>query len=334
MEKIIECVPNVSEGRNKGVIEDLGRVIKKVEGVSLLHIDSNADANRTVYTFAGEPVNVIEAAVELYKQALEKIDMSAHTGTHPRFGAVDVCPFVPIRGVTIEEADIYAKELAEQIGGLGIPVYLYEYSALSPERASLAYLRKGEYEGLRERVGVPEWMPDKGPDIFHSTFGATAIGARKILVAFNISLDTKDISIANQIAGAIRESGVKGKKGVFKKVRAIGWYMEEYGCVQVSINFLDIDVSPVHLVFEEVMHQAAIRGVTVSGSELIGLMPEKVLTEAARYYQSKFYMKGEINAESIAIKRWNLSMHKAFIRGERIIETMLSRLPSSGASPF
>jgi glutamate formiminotransferase/formiminotetrahydrofolate cyclodeaminase len=286
MGRIIECVPNVSEGRDKAVISKLASSIVSVKGVKLLHTDIGKSANRTVFTFAGPPEMVVESAFELIKTSSLFIDMSRHSGTHPRIGAVDVCPLVPISGISMEETIVFADILARKVGNdLDLPVYLYANSAVKSHMAHLENIRRGEYESLNEKIKNEEWIPDYGPVDFIPHFGAVVIGARDFLIAFNVNLGTENVEIAKNIAAEIRESGriVKVKKnghiidgrvpGLLKKVKAIGWYEERYRCAQVSVNIVDYHISSIEKVFDTIAQLAVKYGVGVTGSEIIGLVP-------------------------------------------------------------
>jgi glutamate formiminotransferase len=281
MEKLLECVPNFSEGRNPEIIQKIASEIRNIQGVNLLHIDSGYSVNRTVMTFTGQPQVVIDAAYEAIKVASEWIDMGAQMGTHPRIGATDVCPIIPLKGLTLEEANGYALKLSERVGkNLGIPVYLYEYSSIYDYRKKLADIRRGGYEHFGQKMNLPEWKPDYGPNTFNPKTGATVIGVRKILIAFNINLNTSDQIIASKIAAHIREGGEYGLPGV----RAIGWYIPEFDAAQVSLNITDYTQCPVHLVFEKCKEVAQQFEVEVTGSELIGMIPKDSLLEAGYYY--------------------------------------------------
>ena len=346
--KIIECVPNFSEGRDMEIIKQITDVIESVEGVKLLDVDPGKDTNRTVVTFVGNPEAVSEAAFLSVKKASEIIDMSKHHGAHPRMGATDVCPFVPVSGITMEDAVSVAHKVAERIGNeLGIPVYCYEYAASKPERRNLANCRSGEYEGLRKKLSDPDWKPDFGPAEFNERAGATAVGARDFLVAFNVNLNTTSIRRANAIAYDVREKGrparegdkITGKiikdqngekvmiPGSLKSVKAIGWFIEEYGIAQISMNLTNISVTPVHIAFDEVCRKADARGVRVTGSELVGLIPLKSLLDAGRYFLAKQQRSSGISDEeliSIAIRSMGLNDIHPFKPMEKIIEFVMA----------
>ena len=346
--KIIECVPNFSEGRDMEIIKQITDVIESVEGVKLLDVDPGKDTNRTVVTFVGNPEAVSEAAFLSVKKASEIIDMSKHHGAHPRMGATDVCPFVPVSGITMEDAVSVAHKVAERIGNeLGIPVYCYEYAASKPERRNLANCRSGEYEGLRKKLSDPDWKPDFGPNEFNERAGATAVGARDFLVAFNVNLNTTSIRRANAIAYDVREKGrparegdkITGKiikdqngekvmiPGSLKSVKAIGWFIEEYGIAQISMNLTNISVTPVHIAFDEVCRKADARGVRVTGSELVGLIPLKSLLDAGRYFLAKQQRSSGISDEeliSIAIRSMGLNDIHPFKPMEKIIEFVMA----------
>lgn len=286
--KLIECVPNFSEGKDTQIIAQIADAIQSIEGVKLLDIDPNADANRTVITFAGTPALVCEAAFQAIKKASELIDMRQQKGAHPRIGATDVCPLVPLQGVSMEETAKYAHSLSQRVASqLAIPIYCYENAAFSKERRNLAFLRKGEYEGLAERMKNASFFPDFGEAIFNAKAGATVIGARDILIAYNFSLSTKSVEIAHQIAAEIRESGCwkmeNGQKikieGKLQHLKAIGWYMEGYGLAQVSTNLTNFRLTNLGTVFEEISKVAAKYNVQIVDTELIGLLPQKALTK-------------------------------------------------------
>jgi len=346
--KIIECVPNFSEGRDMEIIRQITDAIESVEGVKLLDVDPGKDTNRTVVTFVGSPEAVSEAAFRSVKKASEVIDMSKHHGAHPRMGATDVCPFVPVSGITMEETVSIAQDVAERIGNeLGIPVYCYENAAIKPERRNLANCRSGEYEGLRKKLGDPDWRPDFGPSVFNERSGATAVGARDFLVAFNVNLNTTSTRRANAIAYDIREKGrpkregdpVTGKilkdengekimiPGSLKSVKAIGWFIEEYGIAQISMNLTNISVTPVHFAFDEVCRKADIRGVRVTGSELVGLIPLKSLLDAGRYFLVKQQLSSGVSDDElikIAVKSMGLNDIHPFNPEEKIIEFVMA----------
>src|SRR5436190_10307685 len=309
--RLIECVPNISEGRDRVKIDAIAAVVETAEGVRLLDVDPGKATNRTVITFVGEPDAVIEAAFRLIKKAQELIDMRGHKGEHPRFGATDVCPLVPISGISMEETAKYARKLAERVGKeLSIPVYCYEFAASEEKRRNLANNRSGEYEGLPKKLKDPAWKPDFGPAEFTDSVarsGAVAIGARNFLVAYNVNLNTTSTRRANAIAFDIREAGrvlregdpLTGKPildasgepkkvpGKLKAVKGIGWYIEEYGIAQLSLNLTDITVTPVHVAFDEACKSAAERGIRVTGSELVGLIPKQSLLDAADFYLAR-----------------------------------------------
>ena len=348
MEKrIIECVPNFSEGRDLVVIKQITDTIESVEGVKLLNVDPGKDTNRTVVTFVGSPEAVSEAAFRAVKKASEVIDMKKHHGKHPRMGATDVCPFIPVSGITMEETVVYARNLAERIGKeLRIPVYCYENAAFTEERRNLANCRAGEYEGLKKKLLDPRWKPDFGESVFNEGAGATAVGARDFLVAFNVNLNTTSTRRANAIAFDVREKGRtkregdpitgkivtdgKGEKvmipGTLKSVKAIGWFIEEYGMAQISMNLTNISVTPVHVAFDEVCRKADSRGVRVTGSELVGLIPLKALLDAGRYFLAKQQRSSGISDDElikIAVRSMGLNELHPFNPYEKIIEYIM-----------
>ncbi|MCK4235991.1 MAG: glutamate formimidoyltransferase, partial [Candidatus Krumholzibacteria bacterium] len=303
--KLVECVPNFSEGRDIAKIDQITNEIKGTKGLKLLDVDPGKDTNRTVVTFIGAPDAVVEAAFKAIAKAAEVIDMSQHKGAHARMGATDVCPFIPVSGVTMEDCVELAKKLGERVGrDLEIPVYLYEKAASQPERANLANVRAGEYEGLSEKLEDPEWKPDFGPARFNARSGATVIGAREFLIAYNVNLNTRDKKTASDIAFAIREKGrlkrsadgkvVRNKEGKalrtpgkFKACKAVGWYMEDFGRAQISINLVNYKMTPPHMVFDECSRLAEDLGVRVTGSELVGLIPLEAMLQAGMYYLEK-----------------------------------------------
>ena len=348
MNQLIECVPNFSEGRDMDIIRQITDEIEKTEGVKLLDVDSGKATNRTVVTFVGAPDVVIEAAFRAIKKASEIIDMRNHHGEHPRMGATDVCPLIPIAGISMKETVIFAHKLAERVGKeLKIPVFCYEYAAFTEERRNLANCRSGEYEGLQKRFSDLYWKPDFGPAIFNAKAGATAIGARDFLVAYNVNLNTTSSRRANAVAFDIREKGrpkregnpITGKiakdecgnivhiPGSLKACKAIGWYIDEYGIAQISINLTNISITPVHIAFEEACKKAAERGLRVTGSEIVGLVPLKVLIDAGKYFLRKQQRSVGISVEEIikiAVKSLGLDDLKPFNSKEKVIEYLLA----------
>jgi glutamate formiminotransferase/formiminotetrahydrofolate cyclodeaminase len=350
MKQLIECVPNFSEGRNMQIIRQITAEIEAVEGVKLLDIDPGKSTNRTVITFVGPPNEVCEAAFRATKKAAELIDMRSHQGTHPRFGATDVCPLVPVAGITMEEVAEYARKLAKRIGDeLHIPVYCYEFAAFEKSRRNLADCRKGEYEGLAKKMISPGWKPDFGPTSWNESVartGATAVGARNFLIAYNINLNTTSVRRANAIAFDIREKGrvkregdpltgkiLKDKNGeplyepgLLKAVKAIGWYIEEYGIAQVSVNLTDISITPLHIVFDTACEQARKRGLRVTGSELVGVIPLSAMLEAGKYFLHKQNRSTGIPEKEIikiAVKSLGLDDLAPFCPEKKIIEYIL-----------
>jgi glutamate formiminotransferase/formiminotetrahydrofolate cyclodeaminase len=350
MKKIIECVPNISEGRDALKIKAITDVVQTVDGALLLNADPGKATNRTVITIAGEPEAVIEAAFRLVKKASEVIDMSGHKGEHPRFGATDVCPLVPVANISMDETVEYARKLGKRIGDeLGIPTYFYENTATAPERKNLATVRSGEYEGLKDKLANPKWKPDHGATAFNETVkksGAIAVSARDFLVAYNINLNTTSTRRANSIAFDIRERGrvkregdpLTGKivkdehgkpvnePGLLKCVKGIGWFIEEYGVAQISYNLTNISVTPIHVVFDKTCERAELRGVRVTGSELIGLVPKKALMDAGYYFLKKQNRSLGIHEDEvlkIAVKSLGLDELAPFNVRERVIEYVL-----------
>ena len=345
--KLIECVPNFSEGVNMDIIDEICAEIQTVPEVKLLDVDPGKATNRTVVTFVGPPEPVCEAAFLAIKKASELIDMSQHKGEHPRMGATDVCPLIPIANISMEETAEYARKLASRVGDtLAIPVYLYESAASKPERKNLAIVRSGEYEGLEKKLADPEWGPDYGPATFNPKAGATAIGARDFLVAYNVNLNTTSVRRANAVAFDVRENGrvkregnpVTGKilrdsegnalreSGSLKSVKAIGWFIEEYGIAQISMNLTDINITSLHKAFEEVRSSANKRGLRVTGSELVGLVPKKVLLEAGKYFltqQNRSLGISEDQIIHIAVKSLGLDELKPFDPKKKVIEYLL-----------
>ncbi len=350
MKQLIECVPNISEGRDENIIKQVTDQVETVEGVRLIDVDPGKATNRTVITFVGPPEEVCEAAFRVVKKAKELIDMSKHSGAHPRFGATDVCPLVPVANITMDETVEYARSLGKRIGEeLGIPVYNYEFAAFKPERKNLATCRAGEYEALKERLVNPKWKPDFGPAEFNESVvksGVTAVGARNFLVAYNTNLNTTSTRRANAIAFDVRERGrtkregdpvtgkiVKDEKGkpvmipgMLKSVKAIGWFIEEYGVAQISMNLTDITVTSVHEAFDAVVKSADSRGIRVTGSELVGVIPLKAMLDAGKHYLRK--QKRSIGIPDreiirIAVKSLGLDELGPFDPDKKIIEYIL-----------
>lgn len=346
---LVECIPNFSEGRDKRIIKTITDEIEAVDGVTLLDVDPGETTNRTVVTFAGTPEEVVEAAFRSIKKAKELIDMSAHKGEHPRMGATDVCPFVPLSDITVDECVALAHKLAKRVGEeLKIPVYLYEHAATSPQRKSLANIRKGEYEELKEKLKDPNWTPDYGPARFDKGAGATVIGVREFLIAYNANLNTRDKKLAGEIGLNIRESGrakrdeegrilrdengkIIRKKGRLKCVRAVGWYIDEYHMAQVSINLTNYKVTSLYRVFDECCKQAKKLGLRVTGSEVVGLIPKDALLEAGKHYllrQGRSPGVPEKELIRIAIQTLGLSEMKPFIPEKKIIEYIVEKKKS------
>jgi len=348
MKKLIECVPNFSEGSDMAIIKQITNEIEAVEGVKLLDVDPGKATNRTVVTLVGTPDEVIEAAFRAVKKAAQIIDMSKHKGEHPRMGATDVCPLVPVANISMDETVEYARKLAQRIGEeLEIPVYCYENAAFIEKRRNLATCRSGEYEGLPDKLIKPEWKPDFGPAKFNARSGATAVGARDFLVAYNVNLNTTSTRRANSIAFDIRERGrvmregdqITGKivtdekgnnvniPGSLKAVKGIGWFIEEYGIAQISLNLTNISITPVHVAFEEACKKAMDRGIRVTGSELVGLIPLQAMLDAGKYFLRKQHRSvGVSQAEliKIAVKSLGLDDLKPFKPEEKIIEYMIA----------
>lgn len=322
---IVECVPNFSEGRDMCVMNQITDAIASVQGVKVLHVDPGEATNRTVVTFVGSPADVVEAAFRGVAKAGEVIDMRHHHGTHPRIGATDVLPLIPVSGITLEECAELARTLADRIAGeLNIPCYCYEASAYIPERRNLAVCRAGEYEALHEKLTTPGKQPDKMPadlTVAERT-GCTVIGARDFLIAVNFNLDSTSVPIAKAIAADIREKG-----GGLKCVKAIGWYIDEYGIAQVSVNMTNMNVTPLHVVFDEVCRCAEQRGVKVTGTEIIGLVPKRALTEAGRHYLQKQHRPTDIAEEDlveVAIRSMGLDDLRPFNPHEKVIEYLMA----------
>lgn len=337
MKQLIECVPNFSEGSDMSIIKQITNEIESVEGVRLLDVDPGKATNRTVVTFVGEPISVIEAAFRAIKKAAELIDMRKHTGEHPRMGATDVCPLIPVANISMEETAEWSKKLGERVGNeLAIPVYLYEDAQKNPERKNLSIIRAGEYEGFSKKILLSEWAPDFGKAIFNAKSGATVIGARDFLVAYNINLNTTSTRRANAIAFDVRESGrkiqnEKGEEivqpGTLKSVKAIGWFIEEYGVAQISMNLTNVNITPIHIAFDEVCKKANERGVRVTGSELVGLIPLKSLLDAGRYFLEKQQRSVGVSEKEIihiAVKSLGLDELSEFIPEKKIIEYLLN----------
>ena len=347
--QLIECVPNFSEGNDLQIIKQITDVIESVEGVMLLDVDPGKATNRTVVTFVGEPNAVIEAAYLAIKKASEIIDMRKHKGEHPRMGATDVCPLIPVSGISMEETAAYAVKLAQRVGSdLQIPVYLYEYAQPNTARNNLSIIRGGEYEGFFDKVKLPEWKPDFGPAIMNERAGATVIGARDFLIAYNVNLNTRSVRLANSVAFDVREAGrvkregnpITGKvvkdaegndvriPGTLKACKAIGWYIEEYGIAQISMNLTNYKITSVHMAFDEVCKSAERRGMRVTGSELVGLIPLDAMLAAGRHYlqkQNRSLGVSEAELIEIAIKSLGLNELTPFDPQQKIIEYKLQQ---------
>ena len=343
--RLIECVPNISEGRRREVWEEVAAAAASAPGVTLLNVDPGAETNRTVITFVGTPEAVLDGAWRLVAKAISLIDMSAHHGAHPRMGAVDVVPFVPIAGVTMEECGALARRLGERVGReLQIPVYLYEFAASAPHRRNLAAIRDGEYEALAQKLKDPAWQPDFGRASFVARSGACVIGARKFLIAYNVNLNTTDRRLANRVALDVREKGRmkrdaagnpvlddKGQPmwepGLLRSVKAVGWTIPEFGCAQISMNLTDLDVTPLHVAFDTCDERARERGLRVTGSELVGLAPESALLEAGRHYLARMGRSAGAPKSALirtAVRTLGLSEVKPFDPAERVIEHRLA----------
>jgi glutamate formiminotransferase/formiminotetrahydrofolate cyclodeaminase len=328
MPALIECIPNFSEGRDTAKIQLIVKSIEAVSGVKLLHIDSGYDANRTVITFAGEPEVVCNAAFEAIKTAAEVIDMQVQQGKHPRIGSTDVCPLVPVKNISMQETVEYARKLAQRVGNeLKIPVYCYENAAFIPERKNLSFCRKGEYEALKQKLS--DQKPDFGPNIFSANIiksGATVIGARDFLIAVNFNLDTKSKDIASSIASGIREKGNKNTDAKLKGIKAIGWYIADFDIAQVSVNITDINATSLYKVFEEVKKRASELGINVTGTEIIGLIPEQVLLDAGAYFFSQTNSSSNVSTDFLietAIEKLGLNNLFLFRSDEKILERKL-----------
>lgn len=335
--KIVECVPNISDGQNPEIYNAVAQAAAAVAGVELLDVDPGQETNRTVITFVGEPEAVLEGAFELIRKSYELIDMRTHHGAHGRQGATDVCPFVPVSGVTMDECVELSKRLGKRVGEeLGVPVFLYEYAATRPERRSLADIRKGEYEALEEKLKTPEFAPDFGPATFVPSFGVMVTGARKFLVAYNVDLNVTDKRWANRVAFDVRENGrmvmgPDGKKvqqpGMLKAVRGVGWFIPEYGCAQVSMNLIDLDVTPVHVAFDACDEAARARGIRVTGSELVGLVPKQTMLDAGRHYLRRMERSPGVPESDLihaAVRSLGLNEVSEFKAKEKIIDEILA----------
>lgn len=342
--QIVECVPNISEGKDQSILDSVAATVRRVQGVKLLGFEPDKDYNRSVVTFVGSPEAVLQAAVSLTRTATSLIDMRSHKGEHPRLGAVDVVPFIPISGVTMEDCVQLSRRFAESVSAeLGVPVYLYEAAARSPERQNLADIRKGEYEGLPKKLQDPHWKPDYGPAVFNERSGATVAGARKFLIAYNVNLNTADPAIAHEIALRIRESG-RAKKddagnpvkdadgkpvkipGTLKAVKAMGVFLERHNIAQVSINLVDFEVTPPHAAFEEVRRQAKTLGAEGTGSEIVGLTPLRALVLAGTHYASRQEGAEKLSERELvdlAAEHLGLSQLEPFDPMKKIIEYQL-----------
>lgn len=341
MQQLIECVPNFSEGNDLSIIHQITRQIEAVEGARVLNVDPGKATNRTVVTIVGTPEAVVEAAFRAIKKAGELIDMSKHKGEHPRMGATDVCPFIPIANISMEETAVYATQLAKRVGEeLNIPVYLYEAAQPNKQRSNLSVIRAGEYEGFFKKIQMPEWKPDFGPATFDAKRGATVIGARDFLVAYNVNLNTTSTRRANAVAFDVREAGrtieENGIKvhqpGTLKSVKAIGWFIEEYGIAQISMNLTNINITPMHIAFDEVCKKADARGIRVTGCELVGLIPLKSMLDAGKYFlqkQKRSVGVSEKELIKIAVKSLGLEELTPFKPEERIIEYLLKNTGDS-----
>lgn len=336
--KIIECIPNISEGKDLKKIEAITEEAKSTPGAYLLDMYTGSSTNRTVLTLAGDPGSIKEAVYKIFRKTSELIDMREHKGIHPRIGALDVCPFVPFRNTTMEECIDITKDIGQKVADeLEIPVYLYGESATDEKRKDLSNIRKGQYEGLKEKIGKSEWKPDFGEAKFNEKSGASVIGARDFLIAFNINLNTRNENLAKNIAGKIRESGTtkldeQGKRvkipGTLKEVKAIGWYIEELGCAQISTNLTDFRITPLYRLFEEVKKEAKILGVEVTGSELVGLVPEQAIIETGKFYLCEnYYNEDDFKNKiiDVAIDRLGLSRNIKFKPEEKILEVKIKK---------
>jgi len=343
MKHIVECVPNFSEGRVQATLDAIAESVRRISDVKLLGVEPDKDYHRCVVTFVGSPAGVLEAAFQSTKTAVERIDMRNHKGEHPRLGAVDVVPFVPVSGVTMDECVSLARQYGERTAReLGIPIYLYEYAATNSRRRNLADIRKGEYEGLKDKLANPAWKPDFGEAVFQPKSGATVTGARKFLIAYNVNLNTPDATIAHEIALRIREAGrpkkdadgntVKGDHGkpvkipgTLNAVKAMGVHLDRFNIAQVSINLVDYEITPPHIAFEEVRKQATTLGVEVTGSEIVGLTPLRALLAAGQFYATRENQAGPGDEAlvQIAVKHLGLSQLEQFVASAKVIEYQL-----------
>lgn len=343
MKQIVECVPNFSEGRDKATLDAIAESVRRVPEVKLLGVEPDKDYHRSVVTFVGSPAGVLEAAFQSTRTAVERIDMRNHKGEHPRLGAVDVVPFVPVSGVSMDECVSLARQYGDRAAReLGIPIYLYEFAATDPRRRNLADIRKGEYEGLKEKLADPAWKPDFGAAVFQPKSGATVTGARKFLIAYNVNLNTPDATIAHEIALRIREAGRPKKDaegntvkddqgkplkipGTLKAVKAMGVHLERFNIAQVSINLVDYEVTPPHTAFEEVRRQAVTLGVEVTGSEIVGLTPLQALLSAGRFYaeRNRHSPKTDEALVEVAVQNLGLSQLEKFVPSTKVIEYQL-----------
>jgi glutamate formiminotransferase / formiminotetrahydrofolate cyclodeaminase len=342
MNSIVECVPNFSEGRNQNIINALTESVAHVEGIKLLGVEPDKDYNRTVMTFVGSPDHIVEGAFQATRTAARLIDMRKHKGEHPRLGATDVVPFVPVSGVSMEQCVDLARAYGQRVSGeLGIPIYLYEYAAMSPQRRNLSEIRKGEYEGLKDKLLQPEWKPDFGDAVFNAQSGATVTGARKFLIAYNVNLNTPDSAVAHEIALRIRESGRPRKDesgkpikdgngktvripGSLKAVKAMGVFLERFKISQVSINLIDYEITPPHIAFEEVKRIGQELGVSATGSEIVGMTPLQAVLIAGKFYATdRASSLDEHSLVGLAIERLGLSQLEPFDPKRKIIEYTL-----------
>jgi glutamate formiminotransferase/formiminotetrahydrofolate cyclodeaminase len=328
-DKLVECVPNFSEGRDRSVIEAIAAAIDSVDGAHVLHCDMGYDAHRTVVSFAARAEALVEAAFRAIETASRLIDMSVHQGAHPRMGATDVCPFIPLQHISMDEVIPLSNELGRRVGEeLNIPVYLYEFSARHPSRKRLSDIRRGGYEAMPHKMELEAWQPDYGMRYFNKRSGMTAIGARNFLVAFNVNIDTEDVRVATKIARRVRESGYYENgvhfPGRIKGLKAIGWHMPSLHCAQVSMNITDIDKAGIERVFEAVKEEAASTGHAVTGAELIGLIPSRVLEKAGMFYRSTaFHEDNVLNDIDLAIKYLNINLSTDDSGYGRILENLL-----------